>query len=269
MKEFFLWLFEERLEPFDINFFSFWHVFYMLVIFGGAITAAILIRKKSELLKERVCRGLIISAVSLYALDMFVMPLYVDGYSAHVDKLPFHICTLMSIVAIFVQFNKRLSFLDEPVAFLSLVAPMMYICYPGPAIGEVSPFCYRIVQTFLYHGALFAWGFMRISTKAVAPNIKNCYKSLVCLLVIAVWAGFGNAVYADYGPNWFFLKGGIIPLPEEIEPFFAPIIVIVGIFGMVMTIYGIYYTTIAIMKKYSKAEEQTEVDAEEKTEITV
>ncbi|MBQ7363332.1 MAG: YwaF family protein [Clostridia bacterium] len=268
MKDFFLWLFKERTEPFDITFFSIWHILFMVLIFGGTIAAAILIRKKSDEVKERICRGLIITAVSLYVLDMFVMPLYVDSYNAHVDKLPFHICTLMSIVAIFVQFNKKLSFLREPVAFLSIVAPMMYICYPGTAIGDVSPFCYRIIQTFLYHGILFAWGFMRIATKAVVPNIKNCYKSLIALLVVAVWAAFGNAVYEDYNSNWFFLEGGIIPLPEAVEPFLAPVIVIVGIFAMVMTIYGIYYATVAIMKKYSKTETVGE-NTEEKTEITV
>ncbi len=266
MRDFFLWLFKERTEPFDISFFNIWHILFMLLIFGGTIAAAILIRKKSEEAKERVCKGLIISAVSLYVLDMFVMPLYVEEYSSHIDKLPFHICTLMSIVAIFVQFNKHLAFLREPVAFLSIVAPMMYICYPGNAIGDVSPFCYRIIQTFLYHGALFAWGFMRISTKAVVPNIKNCYKSLVGILLVAVWAAFGNAVYADY--NWFFLEGGIIPLPEAVEPFLAPVIVIVSVFGMVMAIYGIYYATMAIMKKYSKAQAVNE-KAEVNTEITV
>ena len=75
----------------------------------------------------------------------------------NVDKLPFHICTLLCPVIAFTQFNKRFACIKEPVAFLSVISPLMYIVYPGSALGTESPFCYEIIQTFVYHGVLLAY----------------------------------------------------------------------------------------------------------------
>ena len=256
MRDFFLWLFKEREEPFDITLFSFWHIFYTLLIIISVIAIAIYLNRKSSDFREKACRKIAYSVVFLYISDFFIQPLFLGG-DMNVDKLPFHICTLLCPVIALVQFNERFKRIAEPVAFLSIVSALMYITYPGSAIGTESPFCYRVIQTFLYHGATFAWGFMTISTGAVKPNIKNCYKSLIGIVLIAIWASFGNAVYSSESAHydWFFLTGSTFPF---IPPALMPLVVIAAVFGMVMLMYGIYYGVMHVInnKKIAASEKE-------------
>ena len=169
----------------------------------------------------------------------------------NIDKLPFHICTLLCPIMVFVQFNKKLSFLKEPVAMLAIVAPMMYLCYPNGAVGDISPLCYKIMQAFLYHGLVFAWGLNMLSTRTVVPSIKRSWQSLVALICVAIWAALGNAIYSnsDHEYDWFFLSGSAFPfVPAPL----MPVAVIGAIFGLVVVIYGLYYAFIAIKKKHNK-----------------
>jgi hypothetical protein len=67
----------------------------------------------------------------------------------------------------------------------------------------------------------------------------------VGILMILVWASFGNAVY-DRGYNWFFIETSIFPfLSDEI----MPLMVVLSVFGVCLVIYGIYYALAARSKK--------------------
>lgn len=244
MRNFFLWLFETKEEPFDIPLFGFFHILYALIIFGLTIGLGLyLAKKKDSELNDKVLRTLAAATAIVYVADFFIQPLFRNG-EMNVDKLPFHICTLMCPVLNFVQFNKRFERFRQPVAFLSIVAPLMYICYPGSAIGTESPFCYEIIQTFVFHGLVFSWGFNNLATSTVKPDVKKCWHALVGICLVALWAGFGNIVYADY--DWFFLTGSTFPfIPKPLMPF----VVIAAVFAMVMIIYGLYYAWMKILDK--------------------
>lgn len=244
MRNFFLWLFETKEEPFDIQLFGFWHIFYALVIIATTIALGFYLAKKNDKkLNNKVLRLLAAAGVIIYVADFFIQPLFRDG-QMNVDKLPFHICTLMAPVSCFVQFNERFERFREPVAFMSIVGPLMYICYPGSAIGSESPFCYEIIQTFVYHGIIFSWGFNNLATSTVKPSIKRSWHALVGICLVALWAGFGNVVYADY--DWFFLTGSTFPFVPKL---LMPVVVIAAVFGMVMIIYGLYYAWMKILDK--------------------
>lgn len=156
MREFFVNLFETREEPFDVTLYSVWHILYVVIIFAAIIGMAFYLRKKDASTKERVLNFIAYSLVVVYIGDFFIQPLFREG-AMNVDKLPFHICTLLCPVIAFTQFNKRFACIKEPVAFLSVISPLMYIVYPGSALGTESPFCYEIIQTFVYHGVLLAY----------------------------------------------------------------------------------------------------------------
>lgn len=271
MRIFLIWLTESRTEPFDISFLSFWHILYIIIIVSATISLGIYLSKKGPEQSEKVLRILAYALVILYLGDFFVQPLFRDG-EMNVDKLPFHICTVLCPVVAFTTFNKKFQKIKEPVAFLAIVAPLMYITYPGTAIGDISPFCYEILQTFIYHGVLFCWGFSMLASKTVVPNIRNCYKAWVGIVMIAVWAFIGNFTYGvpynyqDGDPHydWFFLTGSTFPfVPEWLMPF----AVIAAVFGMVMIIYGIYYGFMSIKAK--RAAKIQIAQAEQKEEITV
>jgi hypothetical protein len=111
------------------------------------------------------------------------------------------------------------------------------MCYPGSALGGQPPFSYIIFQTFMYHGLLFLWGALNMTLGRVKISIKKCYKELIAVLLILVWAAFGNTVY-DGNYNWFFIETSIFPfLKDEI----MPLMVVLSTFGSCIVVYGLYY----------------------------
>lgn len=250
MREFFINLFETRQEPFDVTLYSIWHILYAVTIFAAIIGMAFYLRKKDISTKERLLNIIAYAIAVVYIGDFFIQPLFRDG-AMNVDKLPFHICTLLCPVIAFTQFNKRFACIKEPVAFLSIISPLMYIVYPGSALGTESPFCYEIIQTFVYHGLLLSYGVLLITTQTVIPNIKNSYKSLIGIGITMVWAAFGNVVYSEEGWgkgfDWFFITGKTFPF---VPPILMPLVVAVCTFGMVIVIYGLYYWLDYIFKRH-------------------
>lgn len=241
MREFLINLFETREEPFDVTLCSVWHILYVIMIFAAIFGTAWYLRKKDAASKERTLNFMAYSIVIVYVADFFIQPLFRDG-EMNVDKLPFHICTLLCPIIAFTQFNKRFEPIKEPVTFLSVISPLMYIVYPGSALGTESPFCYEIIQTFVYHGLLLAYGVLMLTTQSVKPNIKNSYKALIGISLTVIWAAFGNIVYSEdgwgRGYDWFFITGKTFPFIPQV---LMPLVVIGCTFGMVMVIYGIYY----------------------------
>ena len=248
MRDFLLKVFDSNLGGLEINLFDFWHVLYILIILGLTFGGAYLLTKKSEEKGKKVLDILVWLLVISYLSDFFTHEFVYDGLNT--DKLPFHICTVLCPIVALTHFNKRLQKFAEPVAVLAIVGPLMYICYPGTALGEISPISYKVVQTFFYHGVLFAYGVLSLTTKKVEFKLKNIWKALVLICLIAVWATLGNFAYAhdDGTPwNWFFLRdaafGFEFPYP------ITSLMVISGVFAMCLIIYGIYFATLKVISK--------------------
>lgn len=268
MREFILWLFDDRATPCEIALFNFWHILYFVLIIGGIITAGVFLNRASVENQTKVFSILSIALCALYIFDYFAIPLYNthtcdDGtvlYMLDVDKLPFHICTVLCPIVAFVQFNKKFDRFREPVAILAIVAPLMYLTYPGAAVGDLSAFCYKVLQTFIYHGTLLAWGYLNLATGTVKPRFKDCYKVLIGICLIAVWALIGNLTYGtafDHSGSphydWFFLTGSTFPfVPKPLMPF----AVIVAVFGVALCVYGLYYLVLHIQAKRAKNTEK-------------
>ena len=255
MREFAIWLFSDD-KPLNIDVFSFFHIFYTGTIIILTILLGLYLSKKDEKTQNRALSIIAFATAFLYISDFFVQPLMHGDASVagemNIDKLPFHICTLLCPVLNFVQFNKTfeklINAIREPVAVLAIVGPIMYLTYPNGAVGDISPICYKILQTFIYHGLVFAWGFNMIATKKVVLSIKRSWHALVGLIVIALWASLGNALYISPEEHfdWFFLTGSSFPfVPEKL----MPIVVIGAIFCVALMVYGIYYAVMAIKKK--------------------
>ena len=255
MREFAIWLFSDD-KPFNIDVFNFWHILYATVIIGTTILLGTVLSKKSEKVQDRVLSIIASATAFLYLSDFFIQPLMHGDASVagemNIDKLPFHICTLLCPVLNFVQHSrccgKLIKAIKEPVAILAIVGPLMYICYPSGAVGDISPICYKMLQTFIYHGLVFSWGFNMIATKRVIPSIKRFWKTVVGLGCVALWASLGNALYISPEEHfdWFFLTGSSFPfIPEKL----MPIVVIGAISGVALLVYAIYYAVMAVKKK--------------------
>ena len=245
MKEFFAQLFSENNSSLQIGLFDQWHFLYLFIVFGGTLLLSILFRNKSREKKEKLLRLFAYLSVGLYVADFFIMPLS-DSYSGiSAYKLPFNICTIMAVMVPFVQFNKKFAPIKSVVVTLSIASPLMWMCYPGTALGGQPPFCYLIFQTFMYHGFLFCWGVLNLSLGEVELDIRKIWKEFCGILMILVWAWFGNTVY-DCGYNWFFIESSIFPfLPDKVMP---PVVVFC-VFGTCLVVYGAYYALRALLKK--------------------
>ena len=173
------------------------------------------------------------------------MPLS-DSYNGiSVYKLPFNVCTILAVFVPFVQFNKKFSVIKPVVVTLSITSSLMWMCYPGSALGGQPPFSYIIFQTFMYHGFLFTWGVLNITLGDVVLSIKNIWKEFIGILIILVWASFGNAIY-EGEQNWFFIEKSIFPFfSDEI----MPLMVVISVFSVCLVIYGLNYLLKIIFKK--------------------
>jgi len=253
MREFLLKMFQLEGGP-EITLFSIWHIMYIVLIVGLTIGLAFVFKNKSEKVKNRVLSIVAVAAIATYIADFFIMPLArYNGDPTRqlvdIDKLPFHICTFISVMIPFAQFKaknttKLGSSFREVVACLAIVSSLMYVTYPGSALGGVGTFSYKVVQTFLFHGLVFAWGMLSLTTGSISLKFKNIWKVAVGMLIIMVWATFGNYAYADY--NWFFLMSAPFPfVPDSL----APLAVFAGVFAMCALIYAIDLAVKAIARK--------------------
>lgn len=237
MNTFFAWLFSEENSSLEIGLFDIWHFTYLFVIFGGTLLLALLGRNRSETAKAKILKLFAYLVIGFYVGDFFIMPLS-DSYSGiSVYKLPFNICTIMAVLVPFVQFNPKWRGIRGPVVTLSIASSLMWLCYPGSALGGQPPFCYIIFQTFMYHGLLFCWGVLNLAYGAVKMDIHKSWKEFVGILIILVWAWFGNTVYGG-GQNWFFIETSIFPfLSDEV----MPVMVVLAVFAVCLVVYGAYY----------------------------
>ena len=133
-----IWLFKKRTEPFEIAFLNFFHILYLLIILACAIGLAYYLKSHKEKTRPAL-RALAYATIVLYVSDFFLQPFVSSDFTMNIDKLPFHICTVLCPILAFTEFNPKFAKFKEPVAILSIAAPLMYLVYPGNAIGEISP----------------------------------------------------------------------------------------------------------------------------------
>lgn len=245
VKELIRWLLSENNSNLQIGLFDVWHFLYLFIVFGGTVLLALLV--KGEQRREKTVRMMAYLAIGLYIADFFLMPLS-DSYNRiSIDKLPFHVCTLMSVMAAFVQFNKRLAKLKTPVVTLAIASSLMWMCYPGSALGGQPPFSYIIFQTFMFHGFLFCWGALNLAYGFVALDFRKIWKEFCGTLIILVWAAIGNALYDDQ--NWYFISYSIFPfLPDRVMP---PVVVFC-VFGTCFVVYCGYFAIRALAGQKNK-----------------
>lgn len=243
----------------EIKLFNGCHFLYILLIFG--LTA--LVTWRGMVKKEKRTRWLnvIAAAVSVfYLLDFMIQPFMTDSFSMNIDKLPFHICIVMCPLVLLVQFCKKAEWLKMPVVIFSLVASLMYITYPGTALGGITFFSYRVFQTFLYHGLLFAYGFLNLVWGVVKLSWRKIWKCAVVLVCLELWAGLGNFSYNHEGEHfdWMFITGSTYPF---IPKLLMPVVVFCAIMLMVVIIYALYFLFRRLLDKKS-ADEALPSDAE-------
>ena len=240
----------------EITLFSGWHFMYIALILGVSIGLALALRGRSEKTKQIVLSVYAILVTVVYIADFFMMPLMRDDHSIDIDKLPFHFCTVLAIFVPFAQFNKKFSSVKDVIACFAIVSTLMYITYPGSALGGVDVFSYKVVQTFLYHGVLFTWGFLSVTTGSAVLSFKKIWKELIGLAILVVWGLVGSYTYSNLTPShydWFFVTGSTYPF---IPAWLMPFVVLVTVFTMCAVIHLIDLGVKCCLNKIMKSKVQ-------------
>lgn len=252
MKEFVAWLLSEENSKLTIGLFDRWHFMYWVIIFGGTIILSFLYCNKCEKSKEKLVRLMAYLTIGIYISDFFLMPLSDSfGFRIGIDDLPFHVCTITAVFVPFVQFNEKFKPIKTIVVTLAITSSLMWMAYPGSALGGQPPFSYIIVSKFMFHGFLFCWGVLNLSLGFVKLQFKKIWHELCAILVILAWSSLGNAIYNDQ--NWFFIKESIFDfLPDSIMP---PVVVFC-VFGSCFLVYCGYFAIGAIAQKIHRRQPQ-------------
>lgn len=249
--------------------FSLCHILYLVLITAAIVVVAILFKNKSQESKTKLINTTVTIALCLYIADFFLMPL--SQGTIDIDKLPFHLCTSMSILGVLSRNNKHFAKFKTAFTLLGLIGALMYLVYPA-GVSEAEGYSYRIVQTVLYHGLMVAQGVFAIVFKDIDLNWKSFEYDVIVILCLTLWAMLGNAIYSgtveatctckegcteiintyNQNFNWFFVKhDALYIIPDDIDIYFAPFIMIIAISGMSALIR---FLSKLLLKKFSKPE---------------
>lgn len=226
------------------------HIIYLLIIIGAIALTIYLFRNKTQEAKTKLIDVTVTLALCIYIADFFLMP-FSNGY-IDIDKLPFHLCTSMSIMCVLARHTKFFSRFKISFTLMGLVGALMYLTYPS-GVSEADGYSYRIIQTVVYHGLMIAQGVFSIAFKDIVLSKKTLKYDAIAIVGLAVWAYLGNTLYSgvltdvcgcvegctnvveiyNHDFNWFFVKhDALYVISDEIDIYFAPFAMIIVIFGM-------------------------------------
>ena len=233
-------LFADRTGSVIFTCFGLWHILYLLLALAGVCLFCKFCTDKAK--AARVC---LYFAFGLYILDFFLMP-FAYG-SIDIEKLPFHACTAMCVMSFLSTRWDKLQKYQDQFALLGLISNGIYLVYPaGVGWYQIHPFCYRVVQTLMFHSLMTAFGIFYFVSRKDSFSFKNWKKELLVVCGQTVWALLGNTLYNgqagkyDHFFNWFFVvRDPFYLLPERIAPWIMPFVLIITFFGLEMTIYWI------------------------------
>ena len=165
------------------------------------------------------------------------------------EKLPFHMCTAMSILCFLSRHSHFWGKWKTQFALLGLISNLIYVIYPaGVGWYQIHPLSYRVVQTLFFHGTMSAYGIFVLAFEDVDLKWRHCVKELRVIIAMTAWALLGNTLYngtaGEYSHffNWFFVvRDPFYLLPAEISPYIMPFVMIVVIFAADLMVYGAYF----------------------------
>lgn len=239
---------------FTFEAFSLCHILYMLLIIGGIVLTILLFKNKSKEAKSKLVDVTVTLAFCLYVADFFLMP-FSYGY-IDIDKLPFHICTLMSVMCLFSRHTRLFGKFKTAFSIMGLVGALMYLSYPA-GVASADGYSYRILQTVIYHGLMMAQGIFAIAFAESDLSKKTIKYDAIAICVTACWAFLGNTLYSgtltkacdciegctatvnfySHDFNWFFVKhDALYVIPDDIDVYFTFFAMVITVFVMCLLI---------------------------------
>ena len=229
--------------------FSGWHFFYIGITMAVIVAVLLLYKNKDPKAKERGVFVFICAAFGLYIADFFLMPLAYNEID--IEKLPFHACTAMCVMCFLSYHIPALKKYQTSFAMLGFISNLVYLIYPAGVMWHaVHPLSYRVIQTLIFHSVMTVYGFLALVYEREKINTIKCYRGLIVIIGMTLWAMLGNYIYNGESEgyshffNWFFVvRDPFYRFPETIAPFVMPFLNIVLFFTVEMIIYLILFVS--------------------------
>jgi len=227
--------------------FSASHLFYVGLFLCLAVLLFLHLKNRPEDKKQKALSRLIDLAFGLYIADFFLMPF---AYGAiDVEKLPFHVCTVMCVLCFLSRHSRRLAKYRKHFALLGFLSNLVYLFYPaGVMWHQVHPLSYRVIQCLLFHTAMSLYGFLSLAFDSPRFSRKSCFRDLGLLLFMNLWAILGNLLYTGeaHGQslyfNWFFvLQDPFGILPKAAAPYIMPFLNTALFFTAELLVYALCF----------------------------
>ena len=227
MYDFFKKIFEDKRDGYIFQCFDIWHISFLLILLCAIAITYFGVRNKSDLVKKKLLDYTVNIAFGLYIADVFFMP-FAFG-EIHIEKLPFHACTITCVLSFLTRHNDFLAKFKKSFAIIGFVSNLSFAVYPaGVMWAQVHPLSYRSVQTLVFHGVMVAYGFFTfVFDKDIVFDWKKLFKhDLPVLALMIIWALIGSYSYSGYYAgyehwyNWFFVRTDPFSiLPPVVAPF--------------------------------------------------
>ncbi len=207
-----------------------WHFFYIALTLAMVIAVLFFLKDKNDYTRKKVLSVFISVPFGLYLADFFLMPLAYGEID--IEKLPFHACTATCVLCFLSYHNCFLEKYRASFVLLGFISNLVYLIYPAGVMWHaVHPLSYRVIQTLIFHSIMTIYGFLTLVYEHDKFGLKNCYRDLVVIICMTLWAMIGNYAYNGTSDgyshffNWFFVvRDPFYMLPGNIAPFIMPIL---------------------------------------------
>lgn len=182
------------------------HIIWIVLCIIFIIAMMMIAKYKNMNLKKA---GLVMSIIALISEISKILSNMEESVKGgmHLDPgaLPFHLCSLMIFVVIYITFAKENKFKKLLINFTSVMGVLGSFCaimIPTNGTSFTSILAY---QCFVYHAGLLWFSLYLIVSKNATFSFKIMLQNMVILLILVIFNLYVNSALSVYDVNFMYL----------------------------------------------------------------
>lgn len=184
--------------------------------------------------KEKITFDRVVASVML-VLEGLWLGMLASGGNLNLYMLPLHMCSL-SIYLYIIYGYHRVSWIGEYIYAFGIPGGLAALLFPNWSAYPMGN--YYCISSFLLHGLLVAYGVMLLAGRVVRPNIRNLWKPMAFVLLLAIPLYFFNL---HFGSNYMFLNKPSPGSPLELLARFGKVGYLAAYFALVLLVEMVLY----------------------------
>lgn len=182
------------------------HIIWIVLCIIFIIAMMMIAKYKNMNLKKA---GLVMSIIALISEISKILSNMEESVKGgmHLDPgaLPFHLCSLMIFVVIYITFAKENKFKKLLINFTSVMGVLGSFCaimIPTNGTSFTSILAY---QCFVYHAGLLWFSLYLIVSKNATFTFKTMLQNMLMLLILVIFNLYVNSALSVYDVNFMYL----------------------------------------------------------------